>query len=277
MNAEEYCRTKAAPSGSNFYYSTLFQSPNSKQALLTLFAFHYEIHDAVFTTSDPGVTQIKLQWWRDELQRLSKHHLNHPLSRQLQALMEEFNINASSLLLHMNAMESLVISPTGASIDEWLQNYYEGLGEFWHCTGKIVDCQQTDSLLNHTQSGSLVMIFDILQNLRSLLAKGYNPLPDELMEKYGIYNLDMASTPDSGIPKKLFSEIIEHLISALDNCFKNVPDNDRRKLLFSLIMNRLTMACCKEIRADGYKLLEHKISLTPIRKLWIAWKTKLVI
>ena len=28
-----------------------------------------------------------------------------------------------------------------------------------------------------------------------------------------------------------------------------------------------------EIEADGYKVLSQRISLTPIRKLWLAWKT----
>jgi phytoene synthase len=28
-----------------------------------------------------------------------------------------------------------------------------------------------------------------------------------------------------------------------------------------------------EIRRDGYRVLDHRVALTPIRKLWIAWKT----
>ncbi len=28
-----------------------------------------------------------------------------------------------------------------------------------------------------------------------------------------------------------------------------------------------------EVEADGYHVLQQRISLTPIRKLWLAWKT----
>ena len=28
-----------------------------------------------------------------------------------------------------------------------------------------------------------------------------------------------------------------------------------------------------EIERDGYRVLTHKTSLTPLRKFWIAWKT----
>jgi len=28
-----------------------------------------------------------------------------------------------------------------------------------------------------------------------------------------------------------------------------------------------------EIRRDGYRVLAHRVALTPLRKLWIAWRT----
>ena len=28
-----------------------------------------------------------------------------------------------------------------------------------------------------------------------------------------------------------------------------------------------------EIERDGFKVLEQRVALTPLRKLWIAWKT----
>jgi phytoene synthase len=27
------------------------------------------------------------------------------------------------------------------------------------------------------------------------------------------------------------------------------------------------------VKLDGFRVLQHKIKLTPIRKLWLAWKT----
>ena len=28
-----------------------------------------------------------------------------------------------------------------------------------------------------------------------------------------------------------------------------------------------------EIELDGFRVLEHKVKLTPLRKLWLAWRT----
>jgi phytoene synthase len=38
-------------------------------------------------------------------------------------------------------------------------------------------------------------------------------------------------------------------------------------------MAAIYRALLTEIEEDGYHVLKHRISLTPIRKLWIAWKT----
>jgi len=38
-------------------------------------------------------------------------------------------------------------------------------------------------------------------------------------------------------------------------------------------MAAIYQALLAEIRADGSKVLTQRIALTPIRKLWIAWKT----
>ena len=38
-------------------------------------------------------------------------------------------------------------------------------------------------------------------------------------------------------------------------------------------MAEIYSATLAEIESDGYRVLEHRVRLTPIRKLWIAWKT----
>jgi phytoene synthase len=36
----------------------------------------------------------------------------------------------------------------------------------------------------------------------------------------------------------------------------------------------LALALLDEIERDGYHVLHQRIALTPIRKLWIAWRAK---
>jgi phytoene synthase len=38
-------------------------------------------------------------------------------------------------------------------------------------------------------------------------------------------------------------------------------------------MSAIDRTLLNEIQEDGYHVLKQRISLTPIRKLWLAWKT----
>ena len=52
-----------------------------------------------------------------------------------------------------------------------------------------------------------------------------------------------------------------------------LPPEDRRAQRPGLIMAAIYRTLLDEIERDGYRVLDHRIALTPLRKLWIAWKT----
>jgi phytoene synthase len=58
-----------------------------------------------------------------------------------------------------------------------------------------------------------------------------------------------------------------------DEAMALLPAADRRAQRAGLIMAAIYRAVLDEIERDGFRVLEHKISLTPLRKLWLAWKT----
>ena len=52
-----------------------------------------------------------------------------------------------------------------------------------------------------------------------------------------------------------------------------LPAEDARAQRPGLVMAAIYRTLLAEIRSDGYRVLDHRVALTPIRKLWIAWKT----
>jgi phytoene synthase len=53
-----------------------------------------------------------------------------------------------------------------------------------------------------------------------------------------------------------------------------VPAAERRAQRTLLALAALALALLEEIERDGYHVLHQRIALTPIRKLWIAWRAK---
>ncbi len=69
MSPDEYCRQKAAASGSSFYYSFLFLPPERRRAIIALYAFCREVDDVGGRGLRPSVARSKLAWWKQEIER----------------------------------------------------------------------------------------------------------------------------------------------------------------------------------------------------------------
>ncbi|MFX7784455.1 squalene/phytoene synthase family protein, partial [Acinetobacter baumannii] len=66
---------------------------------------------------------------------------------------------------------------------------------------------------------------------------------------------------------------VERAQAVYDEAFALLPKEDRRAQRPGLMMVAIYRTLLDEITRDGYHVLNQRISLTPIRKLWLAWKT----
>jgi phytoene synthase len=58
-----------------------------------------------------------------------------------------------------------------------------------------------------------------------------------------------------------------------DEAFSLLPEKDRYTQRTGLIMATIYMATLNKIEADSCQVLEKRVSLSPIRKLWLSWQT----
>jgi phytoene synthase len=58
-----------------------------------------------------------------------------------------------------------------------------------------------------------------------------------------------------------------------DEALALLPKEDRRAQRPGLMMAAIYRTVLDEIERDNFKVLNQRISLTPLRKLWLAWKT----
>ncbi len=69
------------------FVTALFAPPAQREDLFTLYAFNIEIARIRETVSEPMLGQIRLQWWRDTLDRVCRgDHAHHPVADDLSLL-----------------------------------------------------------------------------------------------------------------------------------------------------------------------------------------------
>ncbi len=273
MTPEEYCRNKAAPAGSNLYYCTLFHSAETRRKLHALFAFYHEINEVVYQSSDPGAARLTLHWWFEEIGRLFSDQARHPVAQELYQSETLDYLSKHEMLGCIAATAQLLDTPTTNDYATWLQQHSATSGYIWKTAGLVCDCTNQDDLAALVTSGCCYGAFELLHHVRHFAGLGLNILPAELLYRQGI-NLETIIRPGTDDARaEFFTGLFERLDKDLQDCLTNLQGEETNKVLFSITMLKILSALCREYQSTPQQVTHTRISLTPIRKLWIAWRT----
>jgi 15-cis-phytoene synthase len=273
MTPDEYCQEKAAQSGSSFYYSFLFLPPDRRRAITALYAFCREVDDAVDEPSDAAVARARLAWWRDEVGRLFRGTPQHPVSQALAPAVRDFGVTEAGLSEIMDGME----------MDLAQSRYldYAGLRVYCRRVAGVVGTLAA-GIFGYTSPGTLeyadrlglaFQLTNIVRDVGEDARKNRIYVPMDEMQKFGVTAADILNGRESDAFRRLIEFQAERARRCYDEAFALLPREDRRAQRPGLVMAAIYRALLDEIARDGYRVLRQRVALTPVRKLWIAWRT----
>ncbi|TAK42446.1 MAG: squalene synthase HpnD [Betaproteobacteria bacterium] len=273
MSPDEYCRRKAAASGSSFYYSFLFLPPERRRAITALYAFCREVDDAVDDSVDRQRAATKLEWWRTEAGRLFAGQPQHPVTRALQPALAPFGITAERLNDIIAGME-MDLSQTRYLDFAALERYCHLVaGVVGLLAAGIFGYREPRTLEYARTLGIAFQLTNIIRDVGEDARKGRIYLPLEDLRRFDVTANDILQARASDAFRALMAFQARRARSFYEQAHALLPAADRRAQRPGLIMAAIYRALLAEIERDGYRVLTHRTSLTPLRKLWIAWKT----
>ncbi len=273
MSPDRYCQDKAAASGSSFYYSFLFLPSEQRQAITALYAFCREVDDVVDECSDVGVARTKLDWWRSEIERCFAGDPTHPVACALLEPIQSRN-------LPMEYFQE-IIDGMAMDLDDTRYESFGDLALYCHRVAGVVGLlsaeifgYQDHNTLKYAETlGTAFQLTNILRDVREDAERGRIYLPlDELLEHqvnpHDLLNLK----PGEGM-RALCHQQAQRAHDYYQRAIDYLPDVDREPQRSGLIMAAIYRTLLTEIEQDNYHVMDHRVRLTPIRKLWIAWNT----
>jgi phytoene synthase len=87
MKLDSSLMARAAPPGSMRYYAWLYTPEVQRDFLAALFVIENELHDTARAAHE--VAHIRLQWWREEIERLIEGRAQHPATQVLQHVSQQ--------------------------------------------------------------------------------------------------------------------------------------------------------------------------------------------
>jgi len=271
--------------GSSLYYSLLWTQPTARENYLKRLNLIHALSSSLDDVQEPTVAEKKIHWWHEELERLAKSTPRHPACEENKELMRGNQVAIRHCLSILSSAASTRYTQSQTDVDakELLLSSFKSrlalLSDALHHSQADADDMQTaanrealkDKII---QADDLALAFathDNLYRLPYLLHRGFAVFSDETYDRH---SLTPETLSTEGAPA-ILEETINHALSCFDSAFSDeslcsVLQQPAQLPLWRLA--KLRTAQLKLWQRQGTRLVSERATLTPIRKLYIAWR-----
>ena len=277
MDVHQYCQERAAASGSSFYYSFVFLQPEMRRAITAFYALCRELDDVVDECRERQVAEAKLDWWRAEIGRFANGAPEHPATRALFDTPQGRAIPPALLLEVVDGM-AMDLDHTRYPDFKSLNLYcYRVAGVVGEIAASIFDGTRgehdRDIRRYAHELGLAFQLTNIIRDVGEDARRGRIYLPQDELVRFGVHETDLLSGRNTPEFQTLMQFQYERALACYGRAFAALPPGARRAQRPGLVMAAIYRTLLSEIRQSEFPVLHARVSLTPLRKLWLASKT----
>jgi 15-cis-phytoene synthase len=278
MSPHQYCQEKAAASGSSFYYSFRFLPLERRQAIIAFYAFCREVDDIADECHDAVLAKTKLDWWRQEIVRLYEGKPGHPVTQALKNAIRSYNLPQEAFEQIIDGMEMDLDFANGQPVRyadfKALRLYcHRVAGVVGEVAAAIFGITDRTTLKYANKLGLAFQLTNIIRDVGEDARRDRIYLPADELAAFGVATDDLIHARMTENFLQLMEFQTRRALATYDEAMLLLPAADRKAQRPGLIMAAIYRALLQEIQADGFRVLDRRTSLTPLRKLWLAWLT----
>jgi phytoene synthase len=274
MTPENYVQEKAAASGSSFYYAFLFLPAPRRAAITAFYAFCREVDDVVDDMVDAGVAATKLAWWQSEVTKAFAGQPSHPVMLALMTHTANYGIQARHLLAVIEGCQ-MDLEQTRYLDYPNLQRYCHLVaGEVGEVAAGIFGQTSPQTTAYAHKLGQALQLTNIIRDVGEDAMRGRIYLPVSELQQFDVKAHEVLKRTYSDRFTALMQFQAQRAHALYDEALALLPDTDRRAQKPGLMMASIYRTLLREIEAENFQVLHQRIKLTPLRKLWLAWKVQ---
>jgi phytoene synthase len=215
-----------------------------------------------------------LAWWQKEVIQSFDGQATHPVMLALMPHVKDYGIEAHHLL---SVIE-------GCQMDLTQTRYldYAGLQRYCHLVAGVVGevaaqiFGQTDTATTQYahKLGLAFQLTNILRDVGEDALRGRIYLPIDELKQFDVKVQDLMQRQYSDRFTALMKFQAGRAHRLYEEAFAMLPAVDRQTQKPGLMMASIYRTLLREIEADNFQVLHQRIALTPLRKLWLAWKVQ---
>jgi len=141
------------------------------------------------------------------------------------------------------------------------------------CAASIFGYRNPRTLDYARNLGLAFQLTNIIRDVGEDARKNRIYLPMEDLKRFGVPAADILNGNETPQFRELLAFQSGRAKELYEKAFAALPPEDRKAQRAGLVMAAIYRTTLDEIERGGYRVLKERTSLTPLRKLWIAWKT----
>jgi len=295
-----------AKEGSSLYYSLLWTDESARQRLLNRLNLINTLSTTLEDVQEPEIAEQKIHWWHEEIHRMIAGEARHPDCQLCQVELNGVDAAQAPCLAILSAASTLRFTPPATDADAQaliIQNFTARLALQAHSLSQSAEDLDVES---HSKAAALALgKHEQLSRLPSLIHRGLPVFSDETYQQYNIQAADLAAhirvapastdpeadnIPASPASLNQIPVVIEKtgrtallsfaIADAHEQLLKvtgdvSVADQYRKAPYLPiwrlLVLREKQLALWQRNQPD---LLRERDTLTPIKKLYTAWRNK---
>lgn len=276
MTPKEYCKQKTKESQSNFLSAFVFLKKEKRDALTALYAFCREVDDIADECVDHEIASKKLNWWRDEIERLYKGEPQHPVTKALYPFIDTYKLLKQHFIEIIDGMEMDVKYNRYESFEQLKLYCYRVASCVGILSANIFGYQNKNTLIFAKNLGIALQLTNIIRDIGEDARRGRIYIPLDELKKLGVSEEEIILLKNSEKIKKLVENQVDRAKQFYDLALTSLPMEDKKSQKISLIMGNIYFVLLNEIEKDSpEKILNQKTILPGFRRLKIATLTML--
>ncbi len=274
MTPQQYCQQKTAKSGSSFYYSFLFLPKQKREAITALYAFCREVDDIADECTELQVAQVKLSWWRSEIENLYQGKPIHPVTKALLPHVKTYNLNASNFIEIIDGMEMDLNFNRYADFEQLQLYCYRVASVVGLLSAQIFGFTNNNTTQFAIDLGMAFQLTNIIRDVGEDVRRNRIYLPLDELARFNVSEDDLLQSRESAAVKQLLEFQITRAESYYERAMQELSPEDRKSQRVGLMMAAIYRTLLDEIKTDGAeKVLNSRTSLGAFRKFSLAFKT----
>ncbi|MCP4474121.1 MAG: squalene/phytoene synthase family protein [Gammaproteobacteria bacterium] len=251
-----------APRGSALYYSVLYNTPAQRQAIIFVHGLYQTLRRTILNCNELAATKMKLQWWRQQIDKLYQGNAEHPIAQVLQHYVAPFHLPAELFVSMIDATEHYLDSAPLQTLQQRQHYLAMTAGAREQLTLRILE--ETLALETVQQIAAALEMVQQITHCPEALQHGYHFFS---LEELNNYNLTVAEL-EQGNMSDTMQQFFQKQCTTAQQYFANIE-----MLPATLAIRcRIGQALLKKLAQNNFSPFTQTITVTPLYQLYTAWR-----